>query len=105
SVGPNIARVITALPTSLAELSPQLLIGTLIVVAPIIFVLSIVVAYFVVANSFRPVDQLINEVEAITDGRSLHRRLPADASNDELSRLSLTVNAMLTRLQSSFAGT
>ena len=36
------------------------------------------------AASFRPVDQLINEVEAITDGRSLHRRLPADASNDEL---------------------
>jgi signal transduction histidine kinase len=52
---------------------------------------------------FRPVDQLINEVEAITDGRSLHRRLPADASNDELARLSQTVNAMLTRLEESFA--
>ena len=103
SVGPNIARVITALPTSLAELSPQLLIGTIIVVAPIIFLFSIVVAYFVVGRAFRPVDQLINEVEAITDGRSLHRRLPADASNDELSRLSITVNAMLTRLEGSFA--
>jgi two-component system OmpR family sensor kinase len=103
SVGPNIARIITALPTSLAELSPQLLIGTIIVVAPIIFLFSIVVAYFVVGNAFRPVDQLINEVEAITDGRSLHRRLPADASNDELSRLSITVNAMLTRLEGSFA--
>jgi signal transduction histidine kinase len=56
-----------------------------------------------VGNAFRPVDQLINEVEAITDGRSLHRRLPADASNDELSRLGITVNAMLTRLESSFA--
>jgi signal transduction histidine kinase len=103
SVGPNIARVITALPTTLAELSPQLLIGTIIVVAPIIFLFSVFVAYFVVGNAFRPVDQLINEVEAITDGRSLHRRLPADASNDELSRLSITVNAMLTRLEGSFA--
>jgi signal transduction histidine kinase len=103
SVGPNIARVITALPTSLAELAPQLLIGTIIVVAPIIFLFSMVVAYLVVGRAFQPVDQLINEVEAITDGRSLHRRLPADSSNDELSRLSITVNAMLTRLEGSFA--
>ena len=70
-----------------AELPPQLLVGTMVVLAPIIFVVSLVVAYLVVGNAFRPVDQLINEVEAITDGRSLHRRLPADASNDELSRL------------------
>jgi len=103
AVGPNISRVVAALPTDIADVAPQLLIGTLIVVAPIIFLISMIVAYFVVGNAFRPVDQLINEVEAITDGRSLHRRLPADSSNDELARLSLTVNAMLTRLESSFA--
>ena len=96
-------RVVAALPTNLSELPPQLLLGTMIVLAPIIFVVSIVVAYLVVGKSFRPVEQLINEVEAITDGRSLHRRLPADSSNDELSRLSLTVNAMLARLETSFA--
>jgi two-component system OmpR family sensor kinase len=103
AVGPNISRVVAALPTDLADIAPQLLIGTLIVVAPIIFLISMIVAYVVVGQAFRPVDQLINEVEAITDGRSLHRRLPADTSNDELARLSLTVNAMLTRLESSFA--
>jgi signal transduction histidine kinase len=101
---PNVARVVVALPTTFADLSSELLIGTIIVIAPIVFLFSIVVAYFVVGGAFQPVDQLINEVEAITDGRSLHRRLPADASNDELSRLSLTVNAMLTRLEGSFAG-
>jgi len=103
-VGGNISRVVAALPTNLAELPTSLLVGTMIVVAPIIFIVSMLVAYFVVGNAFQPVDQLINEVEAITDGRSLHRRLPADTSNDELSRLSLTVNAMLSRLESSFAG-
>lgn len=103
AAGPNISRVISALPTAVATLQPQFLVGLMIVVAPIIFVLSTIVAYFVVGNTFKPVDQLINEVEAITDGRSLHRRLAADASNDELSRLSLTVNAMLTRLETSFA--
>jgi len=103
-VSGNISRVVGALPTESADLPTTLLVGTMIVVAPIIFIVSMLVAYLVVGNSFRPVDQLINEVEAITDGRSLHRRLPADASNDELSRLSLTVNAMLTRLEGSFAG-
>jgi two-component system, OmpR family, sensor kinase len=103
-VGGNISRVVAALPTDVADLPTTLLVGTMIVVAPIIFIVSMLVAYLVVGNAFRPVDQLINEVEAITDGRSLHRRLPADTSNDELSRLSLTVNAMLTRLEGSFAG-
>lgn len=103
TAGSNISRVVAALPTSLAELSPQLLVGTIILVAPVVFILSMAVAYFVVGSTFKPVDRLINEVEAITDGRSLHRRLPADASNDELARLSLTVNAMLTRLETSFA--
>src|SRR4051812_29097323 len=55
-------RVVAALPTNLAELPPQLLIGTMIVLAPIIFVVSIIVAYLVVGNSFRPVEQLMNEV-------------------------------------------
>jgi signal transduction histidine kinase len=60
------------------------------------------VAYFVAGRAFRPVDDLINEVEAITDGRSLHRRLPVATSGDELSRLSATLNAMIARLESSF---
>ncbi len=74
----------------------------MLMLAPIIFLVSMGVAFLVVGRSFKPVDELINEVEAITDGRSLHRRLPADTSNDELSRLSLTVNAMLSRLETSF---
>src|SRR6185437_16719785 len=94
-VGQNISRVVAALPYEVAQLPGQLVIGTMIVIAPIIFLISMLVAYLVVGNAFKPVDQLINEVEAITDGRSLHRRLPADASNDELARLSQTVNAML----------
>ncbi|HEX4681121.1 MAG TPA: HAMP domain-containing sensor histidine kinase [Gemmatimonadaceae bacterium] len=101
---PNIARIVVGVPAQTVELQGQLLFGTVIVAAPLIIIVSVIVAYFVVGSAFRPVDQLINEVEAITDGRSLHRRLPADTSNDELARLSFTVNAMLTRLESSFAG-
>ena len=101
---PNISRVVVGLPVSAADLVPSVVSSSVIVVAPLIFLLSIIAAYAVVGGTFRPVDHLINEVEAITDGRSLHRRLPTDpASGDELVRLALTLNAMLTRLETSFA--
>jgi two-component system, OmpR family, sensor kinase len=101
---PHIARVVAAERISFADLLPPALTGTTIVLAPIVFLLSIIASYVVLGDVLSPVDRLINEVEAITDGRSLHRRVPSDpASNDELVRLSLTLNAMLTRLESSFA--
>ena len=103
TLGPAVARVVAGVPTQLADLAPRLLIGTMVVVAPFILLLSLPLAYYVGGRTFRPVDQLINEVEAITDGRSLHRRLPTDPSNDELSRLSSTLNAMIGRLEHSFA--
>jgi signal transduction histidine kinase len=45
----------------------------------------------------------MDEVEAISDGRSLHRRLAVPMSGDEMARLALTVNGMLARLEQSFA--
>src|SRR5437773_2610780 len=90
------------LPTDVANVAPHLLFGTLLTLAPVILILPLGVAYFVAGRAFRPVDELINEVEAITDGRSLHRRLPVPTSGDEMSRLSATLNAMIARLESSF---
>ena len=100
--GSNIS-VLAAVPSSMTEVPADLLVGTMVALAPIIFVVSLIVAHLIVGTAFSPIDKLINEVEAITDGRSLHRRLPTDSSNDELARLSLTVNAMLARLESSFS--
>jgi two-component system OmpR family sensor kinase len=103
SIAPAVSRVVAGLPTETADLAPRLLVGTMLVIAPLVLLLSLPVAYYIGGRTFRPVDQLINEVEAITDGRSLHRRLPTDPSNDELSRLSSTLNAMIGRLEHSFA--
>ena len=99
---PNITRVVAGVPTSLAELSPSLLIGTMLVVFPFIVLVSIAASYVIAGRAIEPVETLINEVEAITDGRSLHRRLPSDLGNDELSRLGITLNAMIARLETSF---
>jgi signal transduction histidine kinase len=101
---PHISRVVAGATVSFSDLLSPAITGTTIVIAPIIFILSVIAAYAVLSSVFSPVEQLINEVEAITDGRSLHRRLPTDPmSNDELVRLSVTLNAMLTRLETSFA--
>ncbi|HVZ48159.1 MAG TPA: HAMP domain-containing sensor histidine kinase, partial [Gemmatimonadaceae bacterium] len=50
-----------------------------------------------------PVDRMVNDVEAITDGRSLHRRVVISSdARDELGRLAQTVNDMIARLETSF---
>ena len=99
---PNITRIVAGVPTSIVELSPSLLVGTMLVVFPFIVLLSIWASYVIAGRAIEPVEMLINEVKAITDGRSLHRRLPSDLGNEELSRLGITLNAMLARLETSF---
>jgi len=46
---------------------------------------------------------IMDELKAITDGRSLHRRLAVPLSGDEISRLVVTLNGMLARLEQSFS--
>ncbi len=102
--GTPIARIVAGMPTSGYAMGSQELLGTLLVVAPFVFLVSVGGAYVVAGRAFRPVDQIINEVEAISDGRSLHRRVAAGEGGDEMSRLVATLNAMLGRLETSFGG-
>ncbi len=97
-----ITRVVAGVPTTLVELTPSVLIGTMIVVFPFLILASIGVSYAIAGQALEPIEQIINEVEAITDGRSLHRRLPSDLGSEELSRLGTTLNAMVGRLETSF---
>lgn len=100
--GSRIGRVVAGVPTSAAELAPALLLGTLLAVVPIIVILSMAVAYWFAGRALRPIQEIINDVQAISDGRSLHRRLVPGIAADELSRLSMTLNAMFARLEHSF---
>ena len=102
AIQPNISRVISGVLTYDPGVAAPLLLGTLFMIAPLMLLLSVAVAYVVAGNTFKPVDTLINEVEAITDGRSLHRRVPTDEADEELARLADTLNRMIGRLQTSF---
>jgi signal transduction histidine kinase len=50
-----------------------------------------------------PLESITTEVAAITDGKSLHRRLPVLPGNDELARLTSQLNSMIGRLETSFS--
>jgi signal transduction histidine kinase len=99
----QISRVVVASSTQSAELALGELVGTMLVIAPLLLLISIGGAYVIAGRALRPIDGIINEVQAITDGRSLHRRLPSAGMGDELERLTTTLNEMMERLERSFA--
>jgi signal transduction histidine kinase len=82
----------------------QELVGSMLAIAPFVLLVSVAVAYYMAGNTLRPLDQVRTELEAITDGRSLHRRLHVESTGDELARLAGTLNAMIGRLETSFGG-
>jgi signal transduction histidine kinase len=99
----QVSRIVTAASVHSTELAMRELLGTILVVAPLLVIGSVGLAYMIAGHAFRPVDRIIDEVRAITDGRSLHRRLRIVPTTDELGRLVVTLNEMIERLESSFA--
>ncbi|MDF1501952.1 HAMP domain-containing sensor histidine kinase [Roseisolibacter sp. H3M3-2] len=99
-----IQSVIVATPTRFSDRTRQELLGAMFAVAPILLGASVAAAYYIAGRSLQPLDTMMDAVEAITDGRSLHRRLDAQAAGDELARLAVTLNEMIGRLETSFGG-
>lgn len=95
--------VVVAVPTDVAALAPEQLLRAMLAIGPVILAGSVLVGYLLADRSLRPVEGMMDELEAITDGRSLHRRVMVPPSADELARLAATVNGMIARLEQSFA--
>jgi two-component system OmpR family sensor kinase len=103
AAGPEIGGLLVATPTAQLAFGPAELLRSMLLIAPIILLASALVGYWLAGTSLRPVQGIMDEVEAISDGTSLHRRLAVPLSGDEMARLALTVNGMLARLERSFA--
>jgi signal transduction histidine kinase len=101
--GPTIGGILVATPTRQAAFGAADLLRSMLLIAPVILVGAGLVGYWLAGTSLRPVQGIMDEVDAISDGRSLHRRLAVPLSGDEMARLALTVNRMLTRLEQSFS--
>lgn len=78
----------------------------LVVTSALGLTFAIVGGWILAGRALRPVDRVTAAAAAIANGdgtaTSLRARLPVPATNDELSRLSATFNAMLGRLEASF---
>jgi two-component system OmpR family sensor kinase len=98
----RVRQVWVGLSADETAFAPDSLIAVIMIVGPLLLALSFTVAYVIAGRAFKPMDGIIDQVEAISDGRSLHRRLAIGTNVDELSRLNLTLNAMIERLETSF---
>ncbi len=103
TAGSEVAAVVSGISTRGLVLQPRRLVMAMLLVAPLVIAASTAIAYVLAGRTLQPVDNIVDEVEAISDGRSLHRRLATPMTRYELSRLITTVNAMLARLERSFA--
>ncbi|MEO7964734.1 MAG: ATP-binding protein, partial [Gemmatimonadaceae bacterium] len=95
-------RIVVGVSIAHFDSSARELIGTIILTLPLVLLMSVGGAYVIAGGYVFPIDRITTEVEAITDGRSLHRRLGVESGGDELVRLTTTLNAMIGRLEQSF---
>jgi two-component system, OmpR family, sensor kinase len=98
----TVRRVFVALSERPARLAPRDLVATMLLVGPLLIFLSVGWAYLIAGRAFRPLDRMVDQVTAITDGRSLHRRLAIGSAGTELVRLAVKLNEMIERLETSF---
>ncbi len=101
--GPEVVAVLAGTSTAAVRAGLEELLSVLLLVVPLGFIAALAVGSWVAGRALEPLDRITTEVREITDGRSLHRRLPVPMVKDEFGRLAETLNQMLARLETSFA--
>jgi signal transduction histidine kinase len=96
--------VVAGVSTDESDIAQRELLGTMFIITPFVLALSVIAALMIGRRAVAPIDQIVNEVEAISDGRSLHKRLDVTGADQEVERLAGTLNEMLGRLETSFGG-
>jgi two-component system, OmpR family, sensor kinase len=78
------------------------LLRLLLILGPILLITTSGLGYLVARAALRPVEEIRSEAEAVS-GTEPGRRLPVPVAQDELRRLSETLNVMLGRLEDTAA--
>ncbi|MFI5208919.1 MAG: sensor histidine kinase [Gemmatimonadales bacterium] len=100
--GSAIGAILVTLPTQVATVQTSELVQSMLLVAPFLLLGALALGYWLAGTTVRPLSDMTEELEEITDGRTLHRRLVVPGVGDELAQLAATVNGMLARLERSF---
>ncbi len=72
------------------------------IVFGVAIIIILIAGYMYVGNALSPISKVISEVDDIS-ATSLHRRLNVGKGKDEFSKLAITFNSMLSRLDQAFA--
>ncbi|MCR4340974.1 MAG: HAMP domain-containing histidine kinase [Gemmatimonadaceae bacterium] len=99
-----LTRVIAGVHAGGRVEAPREYLITVFFLFPLILATALIAVWMMLGKPFEQLQRITDELAAITDGRSLHRRLPVDDSRAELSDLVDTLNAMIDRLEQSFLG-
>lgn len=104
STAGTLGRVIVGVTTSRITTLPREYRIVLFFISPLIIMLAAWLAWSATGLTAQRISKINHDVAAITDGRSLHRRLSMDHAGQEFEELVGTLNAMIARLETSFLG-
>lgn len=101
-VGPDGRVLAVATSRRPQQQAARRLLEALAITGPLLLALVAVVVGRATRAALRPVDALTRLAERVSEGRDAARRLPPPDGDDELARLSRTLDAMLGRLAVAF---
>lgn len=97
-LGARPVTVFTAVSLEATDAAVNTVILGLVLGLPSLLLLVAVTTWVIVGRALRPIEAIRSEVAEITT-HDLHRRVPDPAVDDEVARLSRTMNSMLDRLE------
>jgi two-component system OmpR family sensor kinase len=100
----GLTRIASGTPAGRASTVPREYMFNTLVIVPLIIATAGVGAFLFLGRTQRQLAEITTEVAAITDGRSLHRRLAPSEDTTDFADLVTTLNAMISRLETSFGG-
>ena len=96
--GKTLAYLIIAVPLEESEIVVKNLAYTLVIAYPIVLLVLYFISSFIAGQSLAPINKVINTAERITK-ENLDERIELPIHNDEIHKLTLTINSLLDRLE------
>jgi two-component system OmpR family sensor kinase len=100
----GLSRIASGAVATRASTIPREYLLDALFIVPLIIGAAGIGAFLILGRTQRQLSEITTEVAAITDGRSLHRRLALSDESTDFADLVTTLNAMIARLETSFAG-
>ncbi|MFI8527309.1 sensor histidine kinase [Promicromonospora sukumoe] len=91
--------VLVAQSLELVEQSTAVVVPLVLIGYPIVLIAVALTSYWLVGRALAPVEAIRSQVSEIQGNTTLAARVPEPPGDDEITRLAVTMNAMLGRLQ------